>query len=930
MSSSDDSSADERGFFFPSTNPEDEEFEVNPRKRKRRKTGRDAKESAALGIFGSESDDDAPNKSWKQKTLRSRGVGFVQSHDLDPNELDQVKVPNASESDGSDEREETEADRTSEEQTDDTAPLADHGIPQRAYARAFKSSRLGQDDGWSSSDRQPSGATIKQPLGAGTAYPADTMDWAATATPVQDDAHTKEPPANSKPMLGDLKSRHVGNQGRASKSGGMKSFGAKMLGKMGYVEGSGLGPQGQGIVNPIEQKLRPMGAGLGVVREKTQQAKEEDKRSAAARGERYIDSSEEERKRKKERKLQAKSKTNGHSTSNGVRPKLRYRTATEIAASAEGLQIPNVLSSLIDATGRESKVLTSTHGLMVQSSSGQDLQTEKAKVSARARRDLEAFATEWTNLTDRSKLADTSLEELDAESTELQNQVGRLHQLRESMMVLQHEEQDRENVLGNQDGLIAEWSALAQRLETVSELLRDMVDIASHADVLVSLAAPLLRSTMELWESTEQSPAMTVAALILQQSADVLQPSPTADELAIVDTDSGEQPNRLKNSSSSYEAMMHAIWLPRMRRAVAEAKNLYQATQIIAVLEEWREIVPDFVLRHLMDKAVMPKLIQDLQKWSPNSNSKRSKRTPPPHIWIFPWLQYASPEHMDLANGNSLLSEVRRKIRKLIDVCDLEQGVPEGLDQWEEVLASELEMVLIRHLLPRLSRHLATELRINPTDQDLHQLEVVFKWTAFIKPAYFGQLLSAQFFPQWHRSLKTWLLAEQADHHEIDQWFDWWTGDDHLALPEEVLQESVVRDEFNRGLITIYQAIDGGKALGSGEPIPEPQLPQADEPPNHATVEAGGEDAQKPAADMVTIRDVLDHLCAEENLRQVALQEADPVTGSPLWRLTASASGRGGIIIRIEEECVYVRDRERRSGWRPASPQALMGLLTGA
>ena len=42
-----------------------------------------------------------------------------------------------------------------------------------------------------------------------------------------------------------------------------KGFGQKMLERMGYVAGQGLGAQGQGISRPVEAKLRPQKAGLG-------------------------------------------------------------------------------------------------------------------------------------------------------------------------------------------------------------------------------------------------------------------------------------------------------------------------------------------------------------------------------------------------------------------------------------------------------------------------------------------------------------------------------------------------------------------------------------------------------------------------------------------------------------------------------------------
>lgn len=43
-----------------------------------------------------------------------------------------------------------------------------------------------------------------------------------------------------------------------------KGFGSKMMAKMGFVEGSGLGKEGQGMAQPIEVMKRPKSLGLGV------------------------------------------------------------------------------------------------------------------------------------------------------------------------------------------------------------------------------------------------------------------------------------------------------------------------------------------------------------------------------------------------------------------------------------------------------------------------------------------------------------------------------------------------------------------------------------------------------------------------------------------------------------------------------------------
>ena len=66
----------EDDFLTPNVHADENEFgDFKPHKR--RKLHGNNKERAALGVFGSDSEDDGPGKKWKSKTLRAKGVSFV-------------------------------------------------------------------------------------------------------------------------------------------------------------------------------------------------------------------------------------------------------------------------------------------------------------------------------------------------------------------------------------------------------------------------------------------------------------------------------------------------------------------------------------------------------------------------------------------------------------------------------------------------------------------------------------------------------------------------------------------------------------------------------------------------------------------------------------------------------------------------------------
>lgn len=190
--------------------------------------------------------------------------------------------------------------------------------------------------------------------------------------------------------------------GPATPAANPNSFAAKMMAKMGYKEGEGLGASGKGRLAPIDVQLRPQGAGLGAIKEKTKQAKEEEKREATLRGEVIEDSEEEERKRKQRLKEKRKQGISGAGRISS-KPKTKYCTAAEIEAAAEGLEVPNVLKSIIDATGSETKLLDGPAGLMKSHNMFQREKTYAEKIADRARTELKAFADEWVTLSERKK-----------------------------------------------------------------------------------------------------------------------------------------------------------------------------------------------------------------------------------------------------------------------------------------------------------------------------------------------------------------------------------------------------------------------------------------------------------------------------------------------------------------------------------------------
>ncbi len=61
----------------------------------------------------------------------------------------------------------------------------------------------------------------------------------------------------------------------------------------------------------------------------------------------------------------------------------------------------------------------------------------------------------------------------------------------------------------------------------------------------------------------------------------------------------------------------------------------------------------------------------------------------------------------------------------------------------------------------------------------------------------------------------------------------------------------------------------------------------------------------------VTFRHVLETWCTENSLLFIPMREADPVSGLPLFRLTASVTGKGGVVVFLRGDVVWAREGKR-------------------
>jgi tuftelin-interacting protein 11 len=285
---------------------------------------------------------------------------------------------------------------------------------------------------------------------------------------------------------------------------------------------------------------------------------------------------------------------------------------------------------------------------------------------------------------------------------------------------------------------------------------------------------------------------------------------------------------------------------------------------------------------------------------------------------VFPWLPFLPPYQLDPKASSGLLVDIKRRLREVLDGWDVASGVLPGVLEWRALLHSELDYVCVRHLLPKLARHLSQNFEVDPSDQDLTPLENVLKWQQHFKSEVLARLLVAEFFPKWLSTLHQWLSSDEANFEEVGQWFTWWKQ----QIPEPLNANADVTKEWEKGTEMINKALD---LQDEGVPMSQLAAPAAGPARPIAKEVSKKLDAQISAAQHPPLpgelaqdfKDIVEAWCAEQDLTLVPLREAHTQTGAPLFRITASANGKGGVVVYLKGDIVWAQKKGDRTAYEP-------------
>ncbi|KAF9150370.1 hypothetical protein BG015_007820 [Linnemannia schmuckeri] len=724
-------------------------------------------------------------------------------------------------------------------------------------------------------------------------------------------------------------------------------FGLKMLEKMGWKKGYGLGAGGSGIVEPIQTKLRPVKMGIGFkgFKEKTEQDRAEEKRRGLV-----VSSDEEEQpdKRKskgiskKESEYEGKTdgwkKTSSRSSRKG--PKIEYKTAAEIQQEIEFADLPMAQAQpqkILDMTGKTVRELTSASQIRTAVAMSHERFPE-------LRHNMELMAdistTDLEQVARTQKADHVRIQVLAKESVRIQQQVDKdeldLERLAKVMTItdqcariadeIRHSTSDTTGVTAveMQEDFIAK--AFQEPFDLFSGLYYDEYEMYQLDQVVVAAIQDAFKKLFKDWDVLKNP---TRGAGLFRKWQKLFKTS----KISYSQSWSGANANGDGNgyyggkpapqdSMTAYESLLHHHWLPKVRSALNNAWDPRDSDPVIELLEAWAPpVLPLFMQDNIVTQLVLPKLHKEIEKWSPRDSLML-------HTWIHPWLPILGQSRMD----QELFGDVRRKLSSALVAWQvLDPSALTVLSPWKGVFeAADMEMLLLRSVLPKLVEGLAA-FEVNPRDQKIEILQAVLPWYPFFPSTTFSSLLVNEFFPKWHQVLYLWLThPSTTDLDQISQWYQWWKS----LFPAELLQETGVATGFRQGLDMINQFMAGLKIMAPADVTQAQAQAQskgkAGAGTNGASLDSFGRlQTKKHLVQSVSFKELVQDYATQNSLLFVMTKLLHERSGRPLYRLGGNSTGTaGGILVHMTEEVAFVK-AEDTGIWMPTGLEELMILAGG-
>ncbi|KAI9317771.1 GC-rich sequence DNA-binding factor-like protein-domain-containing protein [Dichotomocladium elegans] len=620
-------------------------------------------------------------------------------------------------------------------------------------------------------------------------------------------ASTPEPSKRRRPAAADS-TKVRPSEGFAEFTQHSKGVAKRMLEKMGWRPGQGLGKEGSGIVNPIETKLRPKGMGMGFrgFTEMTAQAREE----AKLRGD--VVSSEEEEEEDADGNKPAKPQQKREAwkrTTKPKKPKQIYKTAAAIidehAGTPEAAAATTTTQKVIDMRGPTVREI-SIQDLQRHSPSWQETTNRLPELRHNlrllvdlARGDLENLARDRQTNKLRIKAIEEEVGVIESKRKMDTLRRDKLLEVKEMAAELDKLSRDaRATGAYEQANITAIFGSVFEKM--LKRYTKDDIRTFHLDQIVVAVWAPIMKYKTMRWDVLEDPTwgAKDVLAwrelLVANDDDDVTN---DADFVIPRRQHRKETPN-----ATPFEMMMNTVWLVRVRSAINNTWNVREPEPMIALLETWKPVLPRFIFENIINQLVLPKISRAVSDWDPRNDPEMI------HTWIHPWLPV-----LEYWRLGELFTTIRHKISVILRAWHpSDESALHIITPWKDIWTrAQMEGFLLKSILPKLKHVLRNEFFVNPRDQKLEPLIWVMAWQNLFSDTVMAQLLENEFFTKWLDVLYKWLTLsrDRVNYDEVREWYLWWR---QIFETYGLDSNATVSGCFRKGL-------DMMAAAANGEPV---------------------------------------------------------------------------------------------------------------
>ena len=604
----------------------------------------------------------------------------------------------------------------------------------------------------------------------------------------------------------------------------------KLLEKMGYKKGGGLGKDGKGMSAPMQTQMRPvkMGMGYGDFKEagqlnnppKESKAESVDARDETPRASALTDRLDAEA-REEKRKREANERAMWKRRDELRRARREYRTAEEVLAEREradraaaenggGVIAPPPMT-VVDMRGGSARVVTDLSKLEKNASGldAEELPFPELQHNLRLVVDLAEAEIQTADAKIRHEKDTREL--LERERARLRENLEDATSAAASVAALLRDAEACEAAARNGT---ASFADLAESHARMAESHREAYAAHGLRDLALSHARPgLSRLIGEDWDPlVDPKPEVAKATRAWRACLTVPGPDRDARRVDAFAGSAGGPSDPIATLVS--ETVAHPI-----RAALVTRWNPVDPEPALRVLEAWDKTLPRAVVDDLHASAVLPKLRRAVDAWEP-----ALVPATPAHVWLHPWLPRLGE------SLHSLWAPIRHKLgAALAEWHPSDDAALRLLEPWRRAFAPrDWDALLARAVAPKLEHALLAELVVDrdagadaaalAESQKAAPLRWVLRWERSMPAKKMVGLLEACFFPKWHRVLHTWLAARPEteardpvspappDLERVTRWYLGWKS----LFSEDLLAHERVRAQINVALDMMNQAAAGG------------------------------------------------------------------------------------------------------------------------